>query len=69
MLNHGQHPLIPLNIGINRYHVHAAKELVQSMSNIMQKIRKHFFATHNRQNLMLIHRDKKSLLMLELKCC
>ena len=28
MLNHDQYPLTPLNIGISRCHVHAAKDLV-----------------------------------------
>ena len=28
MLNHGRHPLTPLNIGINRCHVHVANDLV-----------------------------------------
>ena len=49
MLNHGQHPLTPLNIGISKYHVPTAKDLVQSMSNIMQEAKKHLLATQNRQ--------------------
>ena len=48
MLNHGQHPLTPLNIGVNRCHVLAAKDLVQLMSSIMQEAKKHLLTTHNR---------------------
>ena len=49
MLNHGQHPLTPLNIGISRCHDLVAKNLVQSMSSIMQEAKKHLLATQNRQ--------------------
>ncbi len=49
MLNYGQHPLTPLNIGISRCHVPAAKDLVQSMSSIMQEAKKHLLAAQNRQ--------------------
>jgi hypothetical protein len=49
MLIYGQHPLIPLNIGINTCHAPTAKDLVQSMSSIMQEAKKHLLATHNRQ--------------------
>ena len=49
MLNYGQHPLTPLNIGINECHVHAAKKVLQSMSSIMQEAKKHLLATYNRQ--------------------
>ena len=48
MLNHGQHPLTPLNIGIIRCHVPLAKGLMQSMSNIMQEAKMHLLATQNR---------------------
>ena len=44
MLNHGQHPLTPLNIGINGCHVPDAKDLVQLMSSIMQEAKKHLLA-------------------------
>ena len=49
MLNYGQHPLTPLNIGINECHVHATKKVLQSMSSIMQEAKKHLLATYNRQ--------------------
>jgi hypothetical protein len=49
ILNYGQHPLTPLNIGINRWHVPTAKGLVQSMSSIMQEAKKHLLAAQNRQ--------------------
>ena len=49
MLNYGQHPLTPLNIGISRCHVPVAKGLVQSMSSIMQEAKKHLLAAQNRQ--------------------
>ena len=49
MLNHGQHPLTPLNIVINNCHVSAAKDLVQSMFSIMQNAKKHLLALQNRQ--------------------
>ena len=49
MLNYGQHPLTPLNIGINECHVHVAKKGLQSMSSIMQEAKKHLLATYNRQ--------------------
>ena len=48
MLNHDQHPLTPLNIGISRCHVPAANDLVQSMSSIVQEAKKHLLATHNK---------------------
>ena len=41
MLNYGQHPLTPFNIGISMCHVHAAKDLVQSTSSNMQEAKKH----------------------------
>ena len=49
MLNHGQHLLTPLNIGISRCHVPAKKDLMQSMSSIMQETKKHLLATQNKQ--------------------
>ena len=49
MLNHGQDPLMPLNIGIRRCHVHVAKDLVQSMSSTIQEAKKHLLAAQNRQ--------------------
>ena len=49
MFNHGQHPLTPLNIGISMCHVLAAKDLVQSMSSIMQQTKKHLLAAYNKQ--------------------
>ena len=49
MLNHDQHPLTPLNIGISKCHVHVAKDLVQSMSSIIKEAKKHLLATQNRQ--------------------
>ena len=49
MLNHDQHPLNPLNIGISKCHVLVAKDLVQSMSSIMQEAKKHLLAAQNRQ--------------------
>ena len=49
MLNHGQQPLTPLNIGMSRYHVLAAKDLVQSMSSIVKETKKHLLAARHRQ--------------------
>jgi hypothetical protein len=49
MLNYGQHPLTPLNIGISKCHVHATKGLMQSKSSIMQEAKKHLLVAHNRQ--------------------
>ena len=49
MLNHGQRLLTPLNIGISMCHVYAQKDLVQSMSSIMQKAKKHLLVAQNRQ--------------------
>ena len=48
MLNRGHDPLTPLNIGICMCHVPAAKDLVQSMSSIMQEAKKHLLATQNK---------------------
>ena len=47
MLNYSQHPLTPLNTGISRFNVPLAKDLVQSMSSIMQDAKKHLLASHN----------------------
>ena len=49
MLNHGQHPFTPLNIGISKCHVPATKDLVQSMSSITQEAKKHLLASQNKQ--------------------
>lgn len=49
MLNYGQHPLTPLNRGISRCHVPAAKDFAQSMSSILQEAKKHLLAAQNRQ--------------------
>ena len=49
MLNHGQHPLTSFNMGINKCHVLVVKDLVQSMSSIMQEAKKHLLATQNKQ--------------------
>ena len=49
MWNHDQHSLTPLNIGINKCHVPATKDLVQSMSSIMQEAKKHLLTTQNKQ--------------------
>lgn len=51
VLNHGQHPLTPLNIGINRCHVHVANDLMQSMPSIIQEAK-----TRAKKHL-LIQRD------------
>ena len=56
MWNHGQHSLLTLNIGINMCHVHATKDLVQSILSIMQEVKKHLLAAQNRQ---MSHADTK----------
>ena len=48
MLNYGQHPLTPLNCGITRCHVHAAKDFAQSMSSTLQVAKKHLLGTQDR---------------------
>ena len=50
MLIYGQHPLTPLNIAINRCLVPTAKDLVQSISSIMQEDKKHLLTAQNRHN-------------------
>jgi hypothetical protein len=70
MLNYGQHPLIPLNCGINKCDVPAAKDFVQSMSSILQKAKKHLLVAQNRQKSYADKKNNmKSLLMLGFKYC
>ena len=53
MLNNGQHPLTPLNIGINKCHVPATKDLVQLMSSIMQEAKSYVDTKRHEISLML----------------
>ena len=59
ILNYGQHPLIPLNRGINRCHALAAKDFAQSMLSIIQEAKKHLLATQNKQKFYVDTKRKE----------
>lgn len=60
MLNYGQHPLTPLNHGINRCPILITKDFAQLMSSILQEVKKHLLIAQNIQKILCSYKETRS---------